>query len=262
LAGRIVFHHLPGLDVDEVGAAAMQRLWLRGGFPRSFVAPSLAASATWRAQFVRTFLERDIPSLGLRLPASTLHRFWSMLAHWHGQVLNLSELGRSFGVSDMAVRHYLDVLTGTFVVRQLQPWFANVSKRQVKSPKVYLADSGLLHTLLGVEELRSLERHPKVGASWEGFLLNEVVSHLGVDWEQCFFWATHAGAELDLLIVDGRRRLGFEFKRTTAPTLTPSMRVAMKDLELTRLDVVHAGPMTFDLAPKIRAVAARTLTRV
>lgn len=259
LAGRIGFHRLDGLGLDEAGEGAMERLWLRGGFPRSFTAPSLSASAEWREQFVRTFLERDVPSFGLRLPATTLHRFWTMLAHWHGQVINLSELGRAFGVSDNGVRHYLDVLASTFVVRQLQPWFANISKRQVKAPKVYLADSGLLHTLLDIETNRALLGHPKVGASWEGFLLGEVVRHVGADWDQCHFWATHAGAELDLLVTDHGHQRGFAFKRTTAPAITPSMRVALADLKLTRLDVIHAGDATFRLAPRIYAVAAAHL---
>lgn len=256
LAGRVAFHFLSGLEVDEVAAGALNRLWLRGGFPRAFLAPTLDQSAEWRRQFIATFVERDIPSFGLRLPASTLHRFWAMLAHWHGQILNLSELGRAFGVSDMAVRHYLDVLTSTFVVRQLQPWHANISKRQVKSPKVYIADSGILHSLLGAESMHALERHPKVGASWEGFMLGAVLGHLHIPRDRCYFWATHGGAELDLLVLDGRHRRGFEFKRTTIPSITPSMRVAVADLRLTRLDVIHAGPSTFELAPRIRAVSA------
>jgi predicted AAA+ superfamily ATPase len=182
-----------------------------------------------------------------------------MLAHYHGQVWNASELARAFGVTDHTVRRYLDILASTFVVRVLQPWSENIGKRQVKSPKVYLADSGLLHSLLGLETSGDLEGHPKVGASWEGFGLGLVAERLGVEPEECHFWATHAGAELDLLIVRGRTRIGFEFKRTTAPRVTPSMRTALADLGLSRLDVIHAGSDTFPLAPRIRAVAAHRI---
>jgi len=259
LAGRIAHHVLPGFSLAEVGEVALDRLWLRGGFPRSFLAPSTAASADWRRRFIATFLERDVPQLGIAIPGPTLRRFWTMLAHYHGQIWNASEFGRSFGVADTTVRRYLDALTATFVVRQLPPWFENLGKRQVKAPKVYVADSGLLHALLGVDSQRALDVHPKVGASWEGFLLEAVVQHLGLRPEQCHFWATHGGAELDLLIVDGRRRLGFEFKRTTVPVLTRSMRSALTDLGLETLLVVHAGHDTFPLAPRVRAVAASRL---
>lgn len=256
LAGRIAYHTLPPLTLDEVGAKALERLWLRGGFPRSFTSRSLGESAAWRRDFVRTFLERDIPQLGLTIPATTLRRFWTMLAHYHGQVWNASEFARAFGVTDHTVRRYLDVLVSTFVVRILTPWAENIRKRQVKAPKIYLADSGLLHSLLGLDTLRDLTGHPKVGASWEGFALGLVTERLGVAPEESYFWATHGGAELDLLVVRGRTRLGFEFKRTTAPRLTPSMRTAMQDLRLSRLDVVYAGMETFPLAPRIRAVPA------
>ena len=259
LAGRIAFHELPGLSIEEVGIGALDRAWLRGGFPRSFTARSAASSAAWRREFVRTFLERDVPQLGIGIPAATLERFWAMLAHYHGQVWNASEFGRSFGVSHHAVGRYLDALEGTFMLRVLRPWFENLGKRQVKSPKVYVRDSGLLHTLLDIEGLEHLERHPKVGASWEGFILEAVVHRLRARSDQCYFWATHTGAELDLLVVDGNRRYGFEIKRTTAPVLTPSIRSAVADLFLTRLDVIHAGRETFPLAGSVRAVAARRL---
>ena len=259
LAGRIAYHTLSGLALDEVGASGLERLWRRGGFPPAYTARSLGASAAWRRDFLRTFLERDIPQLGLAIPAAALRRFWTMLAHVHGQIWNASAFGRSFGVSDHTVRRYLDLLAGTFAVRVLQPWRENLGKRQVKAPKVYLADSGLLHTLLGLETAWDLEGHPKVGASWEGFMLAQVAERLQADPEECYFWATHAGAELDLLVVRGRRRLGFELKRTTAPKLTRSMRAALGDLRLSRLDVVHAGRETFPLAPDVRAVAANRL---
>ena len=254
LAGRVAFHELEGFSIDEVGVRHLARLWVRGGFPRAFLARTERDSFDWRRDFVQTFLERDLPQLGVMIPAATIGRFWTMLAHYHGQIWNASEFARSFGVSDMTVRRYLAVLADTFVVRILAPWHENLAKRQVKSPKIYLADSGLLHTLLNLPTREDLERHPKVGASWEGFAINAIVRRLGARWSECYFWATHAGAELDLLVVRGRTRLGFEIKRTVAPTVTPSMKVALSDLRLTRLDVIHAGDQTFPLAPRVRAV--------
>lgn len=259
LAGRIAYHEIPGFTVAEVGPARMDRLWVRGGLPRSFLAPSERESREWRRQFVRTFVERDLPALVGALPSAALQRFWAMLAHYHAQTWNGSELGRAFGVGDTVVRRYLDALTGTFVVRQLRPWAENLAKRQVRAPKVYLADTGLLHSLLGIDDHGALERHPKVGASWEGFALAQVVARLGVPWAECHFWATHQGAELDLLVVRGSRRMGFEFKRTATPALTRSMRVALADLRLDRLDVIHAGRETFRLAPAVRAVACQRI---
>ncbi len=259
MAGRLALYTLPGLNLGEVGTRRLETLWLRGGFPRSFAPRTHKESCEWRRNFVRLFVERDLRNLGITIPAKTLERFWAMLAHYHGQVLNIAELGRAFGVSGHTIRHYLDLLTATFVVRQLRPWQENLRKRQVKMPKVYLADSGLLHTLLDVEMRRQLERHPKVGASWEGFLLDALIQHLGARPDQCYFWATHQGAELDLLIVRGSERWGFEIKRTTAPKLTKSMHVALQDLQLSRLDVIHAGKDTFLLAPTVRAVAASRL---
>jgi predicted AAA+ superfamily ATPase len=259
LAGRITYYLLPGLAPSEVGTPKLATLWLRGGFPRAFLAGTHRDSMLWREDFLRTFLERDLPQLGIRIPAPTLRRFWAMLAHWHGQIWSSSEFGRSFGVADTTVRRYLDVMSGALVVRQLQPWHANLSKRQVKSPKVYVRDSGLLHTLLGIENRTDLERHPKVGASWEGFLLEQVVSLQSVPEEQMYFWATHAGAELDLLVDKGRRRMGFEFKRTSTPKVTPSIRSALQDLELQEVVVIHAGEESFPLAKRVRAVAAGRL---
>lgn len=261
LAGRIAFHELSGFSLDEVGAERVERLWLRGGLPRAYLARTDRESADWRRQFVRSFLERDVPQLGVGVSPSTLGRFWAMLAHYHGQIWNASEFARAFGTSEASVRRYLDLLVETFVVRRLQPWAENLSKRQVRSPKVYLADSGVLHTLLGLNERQDLERHPKIGASWEGFGIAQVVERLGARPEECFFWATHAGAELDLLVLRGRRRLGFEFKRTTAPEVTRSMRVALQDLGLASLDVVHAGEHTFPLDRRVRAISlARILS--
>ncbi len=255
LAGRIAYYELGGFTLDEVSPDRMKQLWLRGGFPRSFLAEDDEAGAEWRREFIRTFLERDVPQLGVRIASATLRRFWTMLAHFHGQVWNASEFGRSFGVADTTVRRYLDLLTSTFVVNQLQPWHENLRKRQVKAPKIYLTDSGLLHSLLNLETFVDVERHPKLGASWEGFALNEVRVRLGARADECFFWATHAGAELDLLVVRGNRRLGFEFKRTDAPKTTRSMHTALSDLKLDRLDVVHAGEHTFPLTESIRALS-------
>jgi uncharacterized protein len=259
LAGRIAYHELSGFSLEEVGPAAARKLWLRGGFPRSYLAAGESASSLWRRQFIATFLHRDLPQLGITIAATALRRFWTMLAHYHAQVWNSSEFARSFGVSDTTVRHYLDLLTSALVVRQLQPWFENISKRQVKAPKVFVADSGLLHSLLGIGTFDVLEGHPKVGASWEGFVIDQVIRRLAAAPEQCFFWATHAGAELDLLVVQGKRRLGFEIKRTTAPRLTPSMHIALADLKLERLDVIHAGDATFPMAKQVRAVALKRL---
>jgi predicted AAA+ superfamily ATPase len=234
LAGRIIYHELSGFSLDEVGVDSHSRLWLRGGFPRSFLARSHTASHEWRQGFVRTFLERDLPQLGVGIKSAILGRFWTMLAHYHGQLWNASEFARSFGVADTTVRNYLDLLTSALVVRQLLPWHENISKRQVKAPKVFIKDSGLLHALLNLRNQAALAGHPKVGASWEGFVLNEVIRQLEASPEECFFWATHAGAELDLLVVRGNRRLGFEIKLTTSPGITRSMRTAMADLRLQR----------------------------
>jgi len=254
LAGRIVTYELTPFRMDEVGTPLLEALWLRGGFPRAFLADSERESAEWREAFVRTFLERDMPQLGFRLSAITLRRFWTMLAHYHGQTWNYSEFARAFGVSDMTVRRYLDALASAMVVRLLPPWHENIARRQVRAPKVHIADTGLLHTLLGIETLDDLMGHPKVGASWEGFAIEEIARRLGATPEQRWFWATHGGAELDLLVLQGSRRRGFEIKRTSAPRVTPSMRIALRDLRLDELVVVHAGRDTFPMAPGIRAV--------
>lgn len=259
LAGRIGYHFLPGFDLGEVGVRRLRSLWLRGGFPRSFLARTDAASLVWRQGFAQTFFARDLPGLGLGIPAPTMERFWAMLAHWHGQTWNSSEFARSFGVADTTVRRYLDLLTATFLVRQLRPWHENLAKRQVKSPKVYLADSGLLHAVLGLREFRDLQRHPKVGASWEGFLLQQVAARLGAKPDECYFWSTYSGAELDLLVVRGRQRLGFEFKYSETPQVTSSMRTALSDLKLDELVVVHGGSRSWPMADGIRAVAAGQL---
>lgn len=261
LAGRIVYHELRGFSIEEVGTQKSDTLWLRGGFPRSFLAASSRASDEWRRGFIKTFLERDIPQLGITIRSQTLYRFWNMLAHYHGHVWNASEFGRSFGVADTTARHYLDLLTATFVVRQLLPWHENISKRQVKSPKIYITDSGILHTLLNVKTVDDLAAHPKIGASWEGFVIEQIIRCMGVFAEESFFWATHGGAELDFLIVRGRERLGFEIKRTSSPGVTPSMKIALSSLKLKQLFVIHAGEESFDLGKKIRAVSSHDILR-
>ncbi len=255
LAGRIAYVELAGLDLAEVGVARRNRLWLRGGFPRSYLATSEPSSLRWRRQFVRTYLERDLSELGLRLAPVTMRRFWSMLAHYHGETWNGAELARAFGVSEKTVRNYLDTLCSTFMVRRLEPWFENLAKRQVKAPKIYLEDTGILHFLLGITTWEDLLGHPKVGASWEGFAVRAVVAHLGAEDDECFFWRLHSGAELDLLVRRGRHRLGFEVKFTSAPRVTPSMRSALENLKLAELIVVHAGDDSFPMSDRIRAVA-------
>ncbi|MCU0241443.1 MAG: ATP-binding protein [Vicinamibacteria bacterium] len=255
LAGRIAYHELTPFSPDETGWQHLDRLWLRGGFPRSFLASSDILSLEWRRDFMRNFLERDLPQLGVTIPAVTLRRFWMMLAHYHGRIWNSAAFASSFGVSDTTVRRYLDLLAATFVIKVLPPWSAHLGKRQVKSPKVYLADSGLLHALIGLSTRRDLDSHPILGASWEGFALRVIVERLGARDDEAFFWATHAGAELDLLVIRGRRLWGFEFKRTSRPVVTSSMRSALKDLALERLDVVYPGPLTFPLAKRVRALS-------
>lgn len=254
LAGRIAYHELPGLDLFEAGVSSMNSLWQRGGFPKSFLAASDPTSLRWRKEFIRSYLERDIPALGFRLPPATLRRFWSMLAHYHGQTWNGSELARAFGVTERTVRHYLDILAATFMVRVLAPWHENLGKRQVKAPKVYLADSGILHSLLDIPDMVALKNHPKIGASWEGFALQQVVRRLNVGWDACHYWKLHSGAELDLFVQSGGRRFGFEFKFSDTPRVTPSMHSALEHLRLDGLYVIHAGRDRFMLDRRIAAL--------
>ncbi len=249
LAGRVEFVELAGFDLAEAGGQDWKRLWLRGGFPRAFLAESEESSLAWREGFIRTFLERDIPQLGITIPATAMRRFWMMLAHYHGQTWNASELARSMGMSDKTVRSYLDILTGTFMIRQLQPWHENIGKRQVKAPKVYFRDSGLLHSLLDLTDERSLLGHPRVGASWEGFALEQVLQ--AVRPAAAYFWATHSGAEVDLFFLQHGRRLGVEIKFNEAPKITPSMRAALVDLRLDHLWVVYPGQHAYPVHEKI-----------
>ncbi len=257
LAGRVALVPMDGFDLEEVGASALRRLWWRGGFPRSFLARSDDLSRQWRQDFIQTFLERDLRRFGVEVPPLALRRLWLMAAHVHGQILNASEIGRSLGEAHTTVRRHLDALSGAYVLRLLPPWFENLGKRQVKSPKLYVRDSGLLHSLLGIDSFATLEGHPKLGASWEGFALEEVLHATG-DCE-AYFWSTQGGAELDLLIFARGRRFGFEFKYADAPGLTRSLHVAHEDLRLERAFVVHPGPDSFPLADWAEAVGIGAL---
>ena len=259
LAGRVSFIDVTGFSLSELGADALSRLWWRGGFPRAYLAPDDAVAGQWHEDFRRTFLERDIPQLGVQVPAATLGRFWTMVAHYHGQVLNLAELARALGSSEPPARRYLDILSGTYVVRQLPPWFENLKKRQIRSPKVYIRDSGLLHALLGIPDPPGLQSHPKLGASWEGFCLEQILSVCGD--RAAYFWGTHSGAELDLLLHAGHR-LGFEFKFSDRPATTRSMRVALHDLGLDHLYIVHPGEHEFPLDESITAITLPRLIDV
>lgn len=254
LAGRVHFIVMSGLDCGEVGVTTRNQLWFRGGFPESYLAATDEVSRQWRRSFIQTFLRQDIPALGLSIPAEKLHRFWMMAAHYHGQVWNSSAIAASLSISHPTARNYLDILTGAFVMRQLQPWLPNLKKRLVKSPKVYLRDSGLLHTLLQIEDLPSLQGNPRYGASWEGFALEQVCAVLEVEPEDAFFWATHAGAEIDLIIRRGGKLYGFEFKVSEKPAVTPSMTIALQDLGLEKIWVVYPGDLTFPLGDKIEAL--------
>lgn len=241
LAGRIVFHEIDGFGLDELSPDSLDLRWLRGGLPRAYLANSLQESADWREAFIRTYLERDLPQLGINLPALTLRRFWTMLAHYHGQTWNGSELARALGVSDKTVSRYLDILEGTYMAWRLRPWHTNLGKRESKAPKVYVSDTGILHRLLGIESEDSLLAHPKCGASWEGFAIHEILRRAGTSHGQVFYWGVHTGAELDLLINRDGQRFGFEIKLTHSPGITPSMKSAMDVLALDHLYVVCSG---------------------
>jgi predicted AAA+ superfamily ATPase len=257
LAGRVEVIEIGGFALDELGRGALERLWLRGGYPRSYLAAGEVDSRAWRDAFARLFLERDLPQLGINVPAPAMRRFWTMLAHLNGQVWNAAEPARSLGVNESTVRRHLDWLTQTFMVRQLQPWFENLGKRQVKAPKIYFRDTGLLHALLGIADAAALAAHPRSGASWEAFALEQVLQIAAPD--EAWFWATHAGAEVDLLMVKDGRRVGIEFKRADAPRLTPSMRIAMRDLRLDALYAVYPGKRRYPLADAVEAVPLAAL---
>lgn len=251
LAGRVSYLELTPFQLNEVYDG--NKLWLRGGFPLSYLADSIDISNNWRNSYIRTFLEQDIPALGFDIPAHQLRRFWVMLAHYHGNIFNASEIGRSLGVSHNTIRKYLDIMAGTFMVRVLQPWHENIKKRQIKSPKIYFRDSGIYHTLLKITSEQVLQSVPQLGASWEGFALEEVIRSHGneIDEHDCFFWGTQAGAELDLLIVIGNKKIGYEFKYQDAPKITKSMRIAIKELNLEKLYIVYPGEKSYQIEENI-----------
>jgi len=257
LTGRISIVAMSGFDLEEVGAEAQNTLWRRGGYPLSFTAPSEETSLEWRKDFIRTFLERDIPQFGFSIPSTSLFRFWSLLAHYHGQVWNAAEAARALNVSESTSRRYVDLLQDLFMVRLLQPWYANLGKRQIKSPKVYIRDTGLLHSLMGTRTEQELLLHPRSGASWEGFVIEEVIK--AVEPDESFFWGTHSGAELDLLLLKDGKQIGIECKRLDAPRLTPSMRAAMNDLKLSKLLVIYPGTQSYVMAENIQAVPLNAL---
>lgn len=258
LAGRVEFIELSGFDLQEIGADSWEKLWVRGGFPRSFLARSEGDSLVWREGFIRTFLERDIPQLGVTVLSTAMRRFWTMLAHYHGQTWNASELARSMGLSDKTVRSYLDILTGTFMIRQIQPWHENIAKRQVKAPKIYFRDSGLLHSLLSLTDFHSLSGHPRMGASWEGFVLEQVLRILKPP--EAFFWATYQGVEIDLLFLRRGRRFGMEFKFNEAPKVTRSMHAALETLSLDHLWVIYPGKHKYPVHEKISVWPLRDIS--
>jgi len=257
LAGRVEIIELSGFDLLETGENALTSLWVRGGFPRSLLADSDSDSLAWRENFIRTFLERDIPQLGITIPAAAMRRFWTMLAHYHGQVWNASEIARSMGVSAKTVRSYLDILTGTYMIRQLQPWYENIRKRQVKAPKVYFRDSGLLHSLMELDDYHGLIGHPRLGASWEGFAIEQILNTIRP--KSTYFWATYSGAEIDLFFVYRGKRYGFEVKFNEAPKVRKSMRVALSDLQLDHLWVIYPGRVRYPVDDKITVFPIREL---
>ncbi len=249
LAGRIAYIELTPFSYGETHT--IKKLWERGGFPLSYLAETEQDSFDWRAFYIRTFLEQDIPNLGFKIAPEALRRFWTMLAHYHGNIFNASELGRSFGTSDTTIRRYLDLLTGTFMVRQLQPWYENIKKRQVKAPKIYVRDSGILHSILNLRTRDELLRYPKLGASWEGFALEEVIRAHQVRHQDCYFWSTYSGAEVDLLIHQQGKFIAFEFKFSDAPKITKSMHHVLQDLPIDHLHVIYPGNRNYPLSEEI-----------
>lgn len=257
LAGRIAYHNLGGLRFSDLPSAQLERHWLRGGFPRSFTAQAEEESYTWRMNFIQTFLERDIPQLGIAIAARTLRRFWIMLSHYHGQILNHSELARSFGISDKTVRHYIDILEGTFMIRVMQPWFTNPSKRLVKSPKLYLRDSGIFHALQSIGDNEQLLTHNKLGASWEGYIVEEISKIIATD--SMYFYRTHNGSEVDLFWQSGGRNWGVEVKYGDSPGMSRSLANAAHDLELEHLWIVYPGRQEYPVTEKATVIPLERL---
>jgi len=260
LAGRAGFHELGPFKLEEVGTDNLRTLWLRGGFPLSFLSETEDSSVIWRENYIRTFLERDIPQLGITIPSESLRRFWIMISHYHGQLLNASELGRAFGISDKTIKSYLDILVGTYMIRLLQPWYKNVGKRLVKSPKLYIRDSGIFHTLQSVDTENNLLSHPKVGASWEGFALEQAIAALGI--KEPFFWRTHNGAELDLLWFDKGKSWGIEVKYADAPSMTKAIHAVIEDLHLQHIWILYPGEKMYSLHEKVTVLPLAKLHKV
>jgi hypothetical protein len=262
LAGRISYLEMGGFTLDLVGAAKIEKLWIRGAFPKSFLASSEAASYQWRQDFIATFLERDIPQLGSNIPAKSLGRFWQMLAHYHGQIFNASEIGKSLAVSDHTAQRYLDLLSGTFMVRQLRPWNYNTKKRIIKRPKIYFRDTGILHALFDLPAKKDVLLHPKLGASWEGFALEETIKALRLMENEIFFWGVHASAEIDLVFQKNGRLHGVEVKYAQAPGLTSSMRVAFEELALKHLWVIYPGREAYALNKDVTVIPLAEVLRI
>lgn len=250
LAGRIAYHYLSGFNISEIGASNLKKLWLRGGLPLSFLAKDNSKSLVWRENFITTFLERDIPQLGISIPSNTLRRFWTMISHYHGAILNFSEIANSFGISDFTVKRYLDILESTFTIRLLQPWHQNVGKRVVKRPKIYLRDSGIFHTLQTINNFKQLMTNPKMGASWEGFALENTIQKIRIVSQKFYFWRTHNGAEIDLFWQQNGKNWGIEFKYSDAPRLTKSIHIAINDLEIEHLWIIYPGNKEYRLTEK------------
>ncbi|MFN8370108.1 MAG: ATP-binding protein [Bacteriovoracaceae bacterium] len=257
LAGRIKYIEISPFSLDET--KKISPLWIRGGFPKSFLAKSDSVSYEWREEYIRTFLERDIPNLGINISAATMRKFWMMLTHYHGQIVNYSDLGRSLGFSDHTCKRYLDILIGTYMIRQLQPWHVNISKRQVKSPKIFFRDSGVLHTLMGINSKEVLNSHPKIGASWEGLALESIIQELRLKSENVYFWSTQSEAELDLLTFINSKPIGFEIKYTDSPKILKSMRNVINDLKLSMLFIIYPGDESFKLDQNVVAISLNKL---
>jgi uncharacterized protein len=261
LAGRIHFLPITGFNCGEVGPENRDQLWVRGGFPESYLSPAETISVSWRRDFIRTFLERDLPNLGIQSSPEKLRRFWGMLAHVHGKLWNASDIAKALDITHPTARHYLDVLTQSYVVRQVQPWLPNLKKRLVKSPKVYIRDSGLLHVLLHLDNREDLQSHPVYGFSWEGFVIEQLTALLSLEAESFYFWATQSGAEIDLVIPFRGRLYGIEIKATERPRKTHSMTIALEDLKLEKIFLIYPGDLTFPISDRITALAFADLPR-
>jgi predicted AAA+ superfamily ATPase len=254
LAGRIQYIEITPFQLGEVGSDHSEQLWLRGGFPPSYLMPDNQSSRIWRDAYIRTFLEQDLRALGLNIEPTAMRRFWMMLAHYHGQIFNASEISTSLQISDVTAKRYLDILSGTFMIRQVPPWFENIQKRQIKRPKIYFRDSGIYHRLLLLERDESILTHPKLGASWEGFVVEEIIRSLGEPAENIYFWGIHGQAELDLLVFTGGKRWGIEVKYQDVPKITSSMIKAIEHLNLAGIKIIYPGERRFLLRDDIEAV--------